>query len=225
MCSKSQVTLKNNIGENATNNRLYQVASIDASFIFTSSAMAALIRPALSETFFSELHNIYLFYVRSVFVYWNVCTINNSSLLNLSWYYACPKGYRNNSKNFLQNCGFWGFDTSIYWDYHTYFYIRHHVVANMYCRINRRCCCHSYIRIWLQQVPPKRRYLSTNLHGVMSQGTEIFVVKCTKFSWYKTAGQIMLPHQSQHGRCYLFKALLIISSETLNKTKKNLIIL
>ena len=99
-------------------------------------------------------------------------------------------------------------------------YIWHHVVANMYCRINRRCWCHSYIWIWLQQVPPKRRCISTNLHGVISQGTEILVVKCTKFCWYKTAGQIMLPHQSQHRRCYMFKALLIISSETLNKTKK-----
>jgi len=84
MCSKSQVTLKNNIGENATNNRLYQVASTDASFIFTSSEVAALIRPAVSETFFSEHHNIYLFYARSVFVYWNVCTIDNNSLFNLS---------------------------------------------------------------------------------------------------------------------------------------------
>jgi len=84
MCSRSQVTLKNNISENATNNRLYQIASIDASFIFTSSEVAAIIRPAVTEIFFSELHNIYLFYARSVFVYWNACTIDNNSLLNLS---------------------------------------------------------------------------------------------------------------------------------------------
>jgi len=45
---KNQVTLKSNISEKATNNRLYQAASIDASFIFTSSAMAGLIRPAVS---------------------------------------------------------------------------------------------------------------------------------------------------------------------------------
>ena len=34
----------------------------------------------------------------------------------------------------------------------------------------------------------KRRYPSTNLNGVMSQGIEIFVLKHIKFSWYKTAG-------------------------------------
>jgi hypothetical protein len=48
MCSYTQVTIKSNIIENATNNRLYQIASNDASFIFTSSALVCLIRPAVS---------------------------------------------------------------------------------------------------------------------------------------------------------------------------------
>jgi hypothetical protein len=72
----------------------------------------------------------------------------------------------------------------------------------------------------MQQVPSKRRYLSTNSHGVIVQGREIFLVKYIKFSWYKTAGHIMLPHQLQHGRYFLFKAVLIISTGTVNKTKK-----
>jgi hypothetical protein len=50
--SKTQVTLKSNIIENATNNRLYQITSNDASFIFTPSALACLIRPVVQETFF-----------------------------------------------------------------------------------------------------------------------------------------------------------------------------
>ena len=66
---KNQVTIKINISENATNNRLYQIASNDASFIFTSSALTGLIRPAVSETFFLELQNIYPFYTRSVLDY------------------------------------------------------------------------------------------------------------------------------------------------------------
>ena len=79
MCSRSQVTLKNNISENATNNRLYQIARIDASFISTSSALTGLIRPAVSETFFLLLY--YMFY-------------------------SCFKGYINNAKKILRNCGF-----------------------------------------------------------------------------------------------------------------------
>jgi len=66
---KTQVTLKSNISENATNNRLYQIASKDASFIFTSSALAGLIMLAVSETFFLELQNIYLFYTQRVLDY------------------------------------------------------------------------------------------------------------------------------------------------------------
>ena len=69
MYSKPRVTLKNNISKNATNNRLYQIASKDSSFIFTSSALAGLIRPAVSETFFLELQHIYLFYTHSVLDY------------------------------------------------------------------------------------------------------------------------------------------------------------
>jgi hypothetical protein len=61
--------IKSNISENTTNNKLYQIASIDASFIFTSSALAGLIRAPVSETFFLELHDIYLFYTRSVLDY------------------------------------------------------------------------------------------------------------------------------------------------------------
>jgi len=59
---KNQFTLKSNISGNATNNRLYQIASNDASFIFTSSALAGLLRPAVSETFFVQIQNIDLFY-------------------------------------------------------------------------------------------------------------------------------------------------------------------
>jgi len=46
MCSYKQVTLQSNVSENSTNNRLYQTASNNASFIFTSTAHACLIRPA-----------------------------------------------------------------------------------------------------------------------------------------------------------------------------------
>jgi len=84
MCSYTQVTLKSNIIENATNNRLYQIARNDASFIFTSFALAGLIRSAVSEFFFSEYQNIFLFYTRSIFHYCSVCTIDNSSSHNLS---------------------------------------------------------------------------------------------------------------------------------------------
>jgi len=66
---KSQVTLKNNISENATKNRLYQMARFDASFISTSSALTGLIRPAVSQTFFLELQKIYHFYTQRVLNY------------------------------------------------------------------------------------------------------------------------------------------------------------
>jgi hypothetical protein len=56
----------------------------------------------------------------------------------------------------------------------------------------------------------------------MSQGTEIFVVKVIKYGWNKTAGHFMLQHRSKHGRCDSFTALLIISSEILKNSKKNL---
>jgi hypothetical protein len=74
MCSYTQVTIKSNIIENATNNRLYQIASNDASFIFIFSALAGLISPAVSETFFfpPEHQNVSLFYIRSVFDYCSV---------------------------------------------------------------------------------------------------------------------------------------------------------
>jgi hypothetical protein len=52
MYSYNQITIKSNIIETATNNRLYQIANNDASFIFTSSALACLIRPVVPETFF-----------------------------------------------------------------------------------------------------------------------------------------------------------------------------
>ena len=86
MCSKTHLTLKSNISENATNKRLSQirVASIDASFIFTSSALAGLIRPTVSEIFFLQIQNIYLFYTRSVLDYWSICITDNSSPYNLS---------------------------------------------------------------------------------------------------------------------------------------------
>jgi hypothetical protein len=71
MYSKTHVTLKSNIIENATNNRLYQIASNYSSFIFTLSAMACLIRPAVSENF-AGLLNIYVFYTRCVFDYCGV---------------------------------------------------------------------------------------------------------------------------------------------------------
>jgi hypothetical protein len=51
MCSYTEVTIKSNISENSKNNRLYQLASNDASFIFTSSALACLMRPAVSGIF------------------------------------------------------------------------------------------------------------------------------------------------------------------------------
>jgi hypothetical protein len=47
MYSYTQVTVKCNISENATNNRLYQITSNDARFNFTSSALACLIIPAV----------------------------------------------------------------------------------------------------------------------------------------------------------------------------------
>jgi len=65
---KNQFTLKSNICENAANNRLYQIARIDASFIFTSSALAVLIRPAVSEKFF--VYNFRIFISSTLDVYW-----------------------------------------------------------------------------------------------------------------------------------------------------------
>jgi hypothetical protein len=62
MFSYKQVTIKSNISENATNNRLYQIASNDTSFIFTSSALAGLIRPAVSENFYELQSTIAIFY-------------------------------------------------------------------------------------------------------------------------------------------------------------------
>jgi hypothetical protein len=52
MYSYNQITMKSNISEIATNNRLYQIANNDASFIFPSTELACLIRPAVSEFFF-----------------------------------------------------------------------------------------------------------------------------------------------------------------------------
>ena len=68
MCSKTHLTLKSNISENATKNRLFQIASIVVSFIFTSSALAGLFRPAVSETFF--FYNFRIFISSTLDVYW-----------------------------------------------------------------------------------------------------------------------------------------------------------
>jgi len=62
MCSYTQVMLKSNISENATNNRLYQLASNDASFIFTYSVLAGLIMAAVSENFYKLQSTIAIFY-------------------------------------------------------------------------------------------------------------------------------------------------------------------
>jgi hypothetical protein len=66
MYSYKQVTTKSN-SENATNSRLYQIASNDASFIFTSTELACLIRPAVWVIFCRPSE--YVFYTQSVLDY------------------------------------------------------------------------------------------------------------------------------------------------------------
>jgi hypothetical protein len=75
----------------------------------------------------------------------------------------------------------------------------------------------------MQQVPSKRRYLSTNLHVVMSQGREIFVVKYIKKEQEKMPVNLLCRHTNFNmADVTCFKEMLIIFSEILKKTKEKL---